>query len=97
MDKFIVKETHEKEKNDEINIGDSCNVNIGESSSHEKNNNIDNTQVLNTFKILEKENVGAASFLDIYDPRNWNMLDEKNERNISSRWTKKRFVNCKRS
>lgn len=32
---------------------------------------------MNTFKVLEKENVGAASFLDIYDPRNWNMLDEK--------------------
>lgn len=35
MAKFIVKETHEK-KIDEINIGDSCNVNIGESSSHGK-------------------------------------------------------------
>ena len=44
MDKFVVKETHEKEKkNDDINIGDSYNINIGESSSHENINNIDYT------------------------------------------------------
>ena len=55
-----------KEKNDDINIGDSCNVNIVESSSHENINNIDNTKNLNTSKILEKEDVGAASFLEIY-------------------------------
>ena len=55
-----------KEKNDDINIGDSCNVNIGESSSHENINSIDNTKILNTSKILEKEDVGAASFLEIY-------------------------------
>ena len=55
-----------KKKNDDINIGDSCNVNIGESSSHENINSIDNTKILNTSKILEKEDVGAASFLEIY-------------------------------
>ena len=66
MDKFVVKETHEKEKNDDINIDDFCNVNIGEPSSQENIINIDNTKILNTSKILEKEDVGAASFLDIY-------------------------------
>ena len=55
-----------KKKNDDINIGDSCNVNIGESSSHENINNIDDKKKLNTSKILEKEDVGAASFLEIY-------------------------------
>ena len=66
MDKFVVKETHEKEKNDDINIDDFCNVNIGEPSSQENIINIDNTKILNTSKILEKEDVGAASFLAIY-------------------------------
>ena len=66
MDKFVVKETHEKEKNDDINIDDFCNVNIGEPSSQENIINIDNTKILNTSKILEKEDVGAASFLEIY-------------------------------
>lgn len=77
MNKFVVKKTHEKEKNDDINIGDSCNVNIGESSSHENINNIDNIQVLNTSKILEKKDVDASNLLDIYDPRNWDVLTVK--------------------
>lgn len=52
-----------------------CDAIVGESSSHENIINIDNTNVLNPSKIIEKED--ADSFLDIYDPRNWDMLNVK--------------------
>ncbi|CAL9223986.1 unnamed protein product [Arabidopsis halleri] len=65
LDKFIVKETHGKDD-------------IGVSSAHEDINDINNNEVLDAHVMLENhDDVGVSSCFDIYDPRNWDMLDLK--------------------